>query len=101
MRGYGRTNRQNTEPFARSIGTTSRFVWSEPGTLTQFVPRPTARPFVCACSCQPVWSAGQENRSCPGVLVALMATGADDVGRALTCAELVLSPPAFTALTTK
>jgi hypothetical protein len=73
-------------------GTVTWFVGAELETFTQFVLRPTTRLFVCACNCQPVWSTGQEIRSWPNVLVALMATGADDVGRALICAEFVLSP---------
>lgn len=35
------------------------FTASEPGTFTQFVPRPAPRELVCTCKNQPVFSAGQ------------------------------------------
>ena len=50
----GFISRKNTAPFAEFNGTVIWLVCFESGMLTQFVPRPVARLFVCDCNCQPV-----------------------------------------------
>src|SRR5260221_14429970 len=98
---YGETRRKNALPFTVSMGMEIWFVASEPETVTQFVPSPSSIELVCICNHQPVWSAGQPKTIWPPLFPKVIWGEAVDTGRALTWAELVLSPNEFAAETTK
>ena len=61
---YGLTSRKKTHPLVIVAGRLVVLIAADPTTFTQFVPKPVASWFVCACKIQPVWSGGQLKCNC-------------------------------------
>ncbi len=83
------------------MGTKIRFVAAEPETVAQSVSGAEPIELVCSCSRQPVWSVGQLKLIWPPLVPRVSCGAVAATGRALTGAELTLSPKAFVAETTK
>ena len=73
---------------------------SEPGSVTQLVPKPDTNAFVCICKCQPVWSDGQVSCNWLATTVNTSCGFTSEVGRAATSLEFPLSPVELVAETT-
>src|ERR1017187_9507529 len=99
--GYGFFSRKKTLPLVSATEKIIWFVASAAVSVTQLVPRPAVSELVCACKCQPVWSAGQLICNVLLLAVSVRLVDTDDTGRALTSLEMALSPALLVAVTTK
>ena len=88
-------------PLLALMGTKIWFVADEPETVAQSAPSAEPIELVCICNRQPVWSVGQLKLIWPPLVPRVSSGAVVATGRALTAAELTLSPKAFVAETTK